>query len=109
MGRGNSATPDPGDTTEPIMAYDRGRDGGTCTIIGGYVVGRGGPAPLRGRYVYADYCSGILRSLVPHLRRASGDRRTGLEVTSPTSFGEDARGRVYVCSQQGQVFRLVAH
>jgi glucose/arabinose dehydrogenase len=103
----NSGTPDPGNTTRPIMAYDRGRDGGTCTIIGGYVVGPGGPAPLRGRYVYADYCSGVLRSLVPHLRRAGADWRTGLEVTSPTSFGEDTRGRIYVCSQQGQVFRLV--
>jgi glucose/arabinose dehydrogenase len=104
----NSGTPDPGNTTKPIMAYDRGRDGGTCTIIGGYVVGPGGPAPLRGRYLYADYCSGVLHSLVPHLRRAGDDRRTGLEVTSPTSFGEDDQGRIYVCSQQGQVFRLVA-
>jgi glucose/arabinose dehydrogenase len=104
----NGDTPDPGNTTKPIMAYGRGRDGGTCTIIGGYVVGAGGPASLRGRYLYADYCSGVLRSLVPHLRRASNDRRTGLTVASPTSFGEDGRGRIYVCSQQGPVFRLVS-
>ncbi len=101
-------TPDPGNTTKPIMAYGRGRDGGTCTIIGGYVVGKGGPAALRGRYLYADYCSGILRSLVPHLTRASNDRKIGLAVTSPTSFGEDDRGRIYVCSQEGPVFRLVS-
>jgi len=105
----NSGTPDPGGTIKPIMAYEHGRDGSACTIIGGYVVGSGGPAPLRGRYVYADYCSGIIRSLVPHFHRASGERRTGLEVSSPTSFGEDDRGRLYVCSQRGQVFRLVAH
>jgi glucose/arabinose dehydrogenase len=104
----NGDTPDPGNTVKPIMAYDRGRDGGTCTIIGGYVVGPGGPPPLRGRYLYADYCSGVLRSLVPHLRRASDDRKTGLTVTSPTSFGEDGRGRLYVCSQQGPVFRLTS-
>lgn len=101
-------TPDPGNTTKPILAYDRGRDGGTCTIIGGYVGGPGGPPSLRGRYLYADYCSGVLRSLVPHLRRASDDRKTGLTVTSPTSFGEDSRGRLYVCSQEGSVFRLVS-
>lgn len=105
----NGDTPDPGNTTKPIMAYDRGRDGGTCTIIGGYVVGPGGPAPLRGRYVYTDYCSGVVRSLVPHLRRASDDRRTGLTVSSPTSFGEDERGRIYVTSQAGPVYRLVPH
>ena len=103
----NSGTPDPGGTIKPIMAYGHGRDGGSCTIIGGYVVGPGGPAPLRGRYLYADYCSGIVRSLVPHLRRAGGDRKTGLTVASPTSFGEDDRGRVYVCSQEGPVFRIV--
>jgi len=103
----NSGTPDPGGTIKPIMAYSHDRDGGSCTIIGGYVVGQGGPAPLRGRYLYADYCSGVVRSLIPHLNRAGDDRRTGLEVSSPTSFGEDDRGRVYVCSQEGQVFRLV--
>jgi glucose/arabinose dehydrogenase len=105
----NSGTPDPGGTIKPIMAYEHGRDGSACTIIGGYVVGRGGPAPLRGRYVYADYCAGIIRSLVPHQHRAGDERRTGLEVSLPTSFGEDTQGRLYVCSQQGQVFRLVAH
>jgi glucose/arabinose dehydrogenase len=101
-------TPDPGNTTKPILAYGRGRDGGTCTIIGGYVVGPGGPPALRGRYLYADFCSGVLRSLVPHLRRASDDRKTGLSVDFPTSFGEDGRGRIYVSSQQGPVFRLVS-
>jgi glucose/arabinose dehydrogenase len=104
----NSGTPDPGGTTKPIMAYNHGRDGGSCTIIGGYVVGPGGPPTLRGRYLYADYCSGIVRSLLPHLHRASDDRRTGLTVASPTSFGEDDRGRIYVCSQEGPVSRLVA-
>jgi glucose/arabinose dehydrogenase len=103
----NGGTPDPGGTTKPIMAYSRSRDGGSCSIIGGYVAGAGGPPSLRGRYVYSDFCSGQLRSLVPHLHRASGDRRLGLEVPSPTSFGEDDRGRIYVCSQAGGVYRLV--
>jgi Glucose / Sorbosone dehydrogenase len=104
----NSGTPDPGGTTKPIMAYSRDRDGGSCSIIGGYVVGRGGPPALRGRYVYGDYCSGQLRSVVPHLHRAAHDRRLGLHVSSLTSFGEDDRGHIYVCSQEGPVYRLVA-
>lgn len=103
----NSGTADPGGTTKPIMAYSHGRDGGSCSIIGGYVVGAGGPPSLRGRYVYSDYCTGVLRSLIPHLGRASGDRRLGPEVPSPTSFGEDNQGRVYVCSEAGGVYRLV--
>jgi hypothetical protein len=89
------------------MAYSHSRDGGSCSIIGGYTGGEGAPPSLRGRYVYSDFCSGRLRSLVPHLHGASGDRPLGLEVPSPTSFGEDDRGRIYVCSQAGGVYRLV--
>ncbi len=104
----NSGTSDPGGTTKPIMAYSHSRDGGSCAIVGGYVVGPGGPSSLQGHYIYTDYCSGVLRSLVPHLHRAGGDRRLSLSVASPTSFGEDDRGRIYVCSQEGPVYRLVS-
>lgn len=104
----NGDTPNPGGTTKPIMAYDRARDGGSCTIIGGYVVDDPRLPQLRNRYVYTDLCSGQLRSLAPHLRRASDDRRLGLEVSTPSSFGEDQRGRIYVASLEGPVYRLVA-
>jgi hypothetical protein len=104
----NSGTPDPGGTTKPIFAYSHSRDGDSCSIIGGYVGGQGAPPALRGRYLYSDYCSGVLRSLAPHLRRASKDRKLGLSVPSPTSFGEDMQGRLYICSQAGRVYRLVA-
>ncbi|HEX2097185.1 MAG TPA: PQQ-dependent sugar dehydrogenase [Solirubrobacterales bacterium] len=100
----NSGTPDPGDTVDPIFTYGRGRG---CTIIGGYVVNDPRLPSLQGRYLYADLCQGQIRSLVPHLRRASGDRRLGLSVSTPSSFGEDARGRVYVASLEGPVFRFV--
>ncbi len=102
----NSGTPDPGGTVKPIFAYSHSR-GGSCTIIGGYVVRDRNLPALYKRYVYADLCEGELRSLVPHLRRASGDRKLGPRVSSPTSFGEDTRGRVYVTSLEGPVYRLV--
>ena len=95
---------DPGGTVKPIFVY--GRDRG-CTIIGGYVVRDPRLRGLRGRYVYADLCEGQLRSLVPHLKRASDDRKLGLRVESPSSFGEDSRHRLYVVSLEGPVFRLV--
>jgi glucose/arabinose dehydrogenase len=102
----NSGTPDPGGTVKPIFAYPHSR-AGSCSIIGGYVVRDPRLPGLRGRYVYADLCEGQLRSLVPHLKRASGDRKLGLQVQSPSSFGEDARHRLYVASLEGPVYRLV--
>jgi glucose/arabinose dehydrogenase len=102
----NSGTPDPGGTVKPIFAYPHSR-GGSCTIIGGVVVGDRRLPSLYKHYVYADLCEGKLRSLVPHLRRASGDRKIGLSVVSPSSFGEDTRGHVYVASLEGPVYRLV--
>jgi len=102
----NSGTPDPGGTVRPIFAYDHSR-GNSCTIIGGYVVRDPRLRGLRGRYVYADLCEGKLRSLAPHLGRASGDRKLGPSVSSPSSFGEDDKHRLYVASLEGPVYRLV--
>jgi glucose/arabinose dehydrogenase len=102
----NSGTPDPGGTVKPIFAYPHSRNG-SCAIIGGYVVGDRRLPSLHGRYLYADLCEGQLRSLVPHLHGASDERRLGLAVSSPSSFGEDDRGRIYVCSLDGPVYRLV--
>lgn len=102
----NGGTDDPGGTVKPILAYPHSR-GNSCTIIGGYVVRDRRLPALYKRYVYADLCEGQLRSLVPHLKRAGNDRRLGLAVSSPTSFGEDQAGRVYLASLEGPVYRLV--
>jgi glucose/arabinose dehydrogenase len=103
----NSGTADPGGTVKPIFAYSHNR-GGSCSIIGGYVVADRHLPALYKRYVYADLCEGELRSLVPHLHGAGNDHRLGLSVETPSSFGEDDRHRLYVCSLEGPVYRLVA-
>jgi glucose/arabinose dehydrogenase len=103
----NGGTPDPGGTVKPIFAYSHSRGGGSCSIVGGYVVRDPRLRGLRGRYVYADLCEGRLRSLLPHLKRASDERKLGLRVASPSSFGEDDRHRLYVASLDGPVYRLV--
>jgi len=102
----NSGTPNPGRTVKPIFAYPHSR-GGSCSIIGGYVVRDRRLRELRGRYVYTDLCEGQLRSVVPHLHRAAQDHRLGLSVSTPSSFGEDRYGRIYVTSLDGPVYRLV--
>ena len=102
----NGGTPDPGGTVKPIFAYPHSR-GNSCSIIGGYVVGDRHLPSLYKRYVYADLCEGRLRSLLPGLRRATGERELGLAVSTPSSFGEDTHGHVYVASLDGPVYRLV--
>ncbi|MDX6622617.1 MAG: hypothetical protein QOE75_549 [Solirubrobacterales bacterium] len=102
----NGGTPDPGGTVKPILAYRHSR-GGSCSVTGGYVVADRSLRSLYRRYVYADFCEGELRSLVPHLRRASDDRKLGLQVPAPSSFGEDTRHHLYVTSLEGPVYRFV--
>jgi Ca2+-binding RTX toxin-like protein len=96
-----------GPFTEPIHEYDHSQDGGSCAITGGYVVRDPGLTELYGRYVYADYCAGVIRSLAPGApagERAEEVRR----VQNPSSFGEDSCGRVYVVSHTlGTVSRLI--
>lgn len=103
----SSGTPDPGGTIKPILAFPHSR-GGSCSVTGGYVVRDRRLPSLYKRYVYADFCEGELRSFVPHLKRAGRDRKLGISVPSPSSFGEDTRGRLYVASLEGPVYRFVA-
>jgi glucose/arabinose dehydrogenase len=76
-----------------------------CSIVGGVVV-RDRRLDLAGRYVFGDYCRGVIESarLVP--KRALGVRQTRLRVANLSSFGEDARGRVYAVSLSGPVYRF---
>ena len=90
----------------PVHEY--ARSGEACSVTGGVVSRDPGVPDLLGRYVYGDYCAGRLRSLRVQGGSATGDRALGLRVSSLTSFGEDARGRVYATSQNGPVYRFTA-
>jgi glucose/arabinose dehydrogenase len=80
---------------------------GWCSITGGYVVRDPGLSALRGRYLYGDFCEGKIRAARLGSRGASGDRDLGLrKIADLSSFGEDARGRIYVVSLSGPVYRL---
>jgi glucose/arabinose dehydrogenase len=90
----------------PVLDYGRG--GGECSVTGGYVVRDPNLDALAGRYVYGDFCAGKLRSFRTAGGKATGDRSVGPSVPSLSSFGEDARGRVYATSLNGPVYRLRA-
>ena len=79
---------------------------GNCSITGGVVVRDPRLAGLRGRYVFGDYCKGRIQSARLAPRRAREVWRTSLRVSSLSSFGEDAQGRVYAISLDGPVYRI---
>jgi hypothetical protein len=105
----NSASCRKTDLHEPVAQYDHGADGG-CSITGGYVY-RGSIAGIRGHYFYADYCKGWVRSIRLDAAGTVVERRDwslGTTLNSPTSFGVDAAGELYVTSQEGRLYRFEA-
>ncbi len=93
--------------TPPVI--EQFRSEGWRSIIGGYVVRDPSVPDLEGRYVYGDFFHARLRSArLSAATGASGDRAVGPSISGLSSFGEDARGRVYATSLSGGVFRLVA-
>ena len=91
----------------PVFEYGHS-DG--CAVTGGYVYrGRRVPA-LAGLYLYGDYCSGWVRSF----RYAGGAATEPLDWPALavsgglSSFGEDARGEVYLTTLSGSLYRIVS-
>lgn len=62
---------------------------------------------LRGSFVFADYCKGELRALVPGAS-GGGLRSVALGPTldAVASFGQDAVGELYVLSLGSGLYRL---
>ena len=87
----------------PAVTYGHLR--GNCSITGGYVY-RGSVRRLRGRYVFGDYCSGRIWSLVLRAGRARGLRVEPVRVRGITTFGEDARGELYAGTLSGRLYRF---
>ena len=86
----------------PVQEYDH--SGGNCSIIGGYVY-RGSAMPsFAGRYFYSDLCSGLIWSMAAG---GSDNRLEAATVNTPSSFGTDSAGELYVVSLgDGKVYRL---
>ena len=95
--------------TPPILDYSH--DAGACSVTGGYVYrGTLNPA-VNGSYFYADYCAGFVRSF--QLQGGRPSSQNTWPLLSPggqiTSFGEDARGELYILTQTGGLSRIVAN
>jgi len=101
-------TPTGGSAVAPIHFYSHSVG---QSITGGYVY-RGEGEALQGQYFFADFVQGKVFTL-----RFDGTMWVATERTSqittdfgainnPTSFGEDARGNLYITDFDGEVFRL---
>jgi glucose/arabinose dehydrogenase len=92
----------------PVLTYDHGQG---CSITGGYVY-RGTRIPaLTGTYLYADYCAGWVRSFrwTGGAAVAQQDEPDLVPGGTITSFGEDARGELYITTYTapGSLYRIV--
>jgi glucose/arabinose dehydrogenase len=94
--------------TRPV--YEYGHDEG-CSVTGGYVYqGRAIPA-LLGRYLFADFCEGWIRSFVLDGGRATAVRDHTNELIpgdNVVSFGQDVFGELYVVARSGAIYRIAA-
>lgn len=90
----------------PVLVYDH--TDGSCSIVGGFVY-RGAAIPgIADQYFYSDYCSGFLASITGGAPPVSSRRWSVPDIGNVLSFGEDAAGEMYMLSEQGRVYRIVA-
>jgi len=95
----------PDEAARPVFEYSH--EEGGCTITGGYVY-RGRAIPdLYGAYVFGDFCVGRLEAIRVEGGRVTEHRVLGPVVQGLSSFGQDARGELYVMSLGGVVSRIV--
>ena len=91
--------------TLPVLEYSHTQG---CTVIGGIVVRDSTVPNLVGRYLYGDYCGGWVRSFLYAAGHATDQREwPALTVGGAlSSFGEDARARVYLTTLSGNLYRI---
>jgi glucose/arabinose dehydrogenase len=93
--------------TFPMLTYPH--TGGRCAVTGGYVVHDPNLPSLAGRYVYADFCTGELRSFLPDVanQQALDDQPLGVPpIPNLTSFGQGSGGQIYFTVGGGGLYRL---
>jgi glucose/arabinose dehydrogenase len=106
--------PPPG-SVDPILDYDRSVGG---TVIGGYVY-RGTRIPaLQGKYIFGDFLAGKIFALdydgttVSNFQDITSmlfpTRTGGFTLQSPSSFGEDGNGELYIVDfGAGSIYKIV--
>jgi len=97
--------------TMPVHEYAHG--GRHCAVIGGYSY-RGCAMPdLSGNYFFSDLCSAFVRTFkvvggaaTSFTDRSKDAKSTGVFISGVVSWGEDARGEIYLISGGGSIYRI---
>ena len=105
---GPNGTCDPTGKTMPQLEYAHNSGAGECAVIGGRVY-RGKNLPgLTGLYFYSDLCAQWLRSFRYSGGVADQKKDWGVPIPdSPSSFGEDANGEIYIGTSGGSVYKIM--
>ncbi|HSV28014.1 MAG TPA: hypothetical protein VLL76_00605, partial [Candidatus Omnitrophota bacterium] len=93
-----------GPVTAPLYAYDNTL--GEAAVVGGTVY-RGPAEAMQGQYVFADFVSGRVWTLAGGEATERSIETDFGTLDRPTSFGEDARYRLYLTDYDGDLYRLV--
>jgi len=95
-----------GELVWPAATYSH--DGGGCSVTGGLVYAGTRIQPLQRRYVYGDYCTGVLWSLRPKPSGGAEDvRRERAAIPQLTHIGTDDAGELVLASGVGAIYRAV--
>jgi glucose/arabinose dehydrogenase len=90
-----------------VPIFDYAHDGHAFAITGGYVIRDPSLPDLAGRYLFADFFAGEVRTLRYSVSNP-GDTPRGPAMTQLSSFGEDAAGHLYATDlNSGQVRRFL--
>jgi glucose/arabinose dehydrogenase len=95
----------------PVVEYGHHPE---CSVTGGYVYRGASIAEMNGVYFYGDYCSGLIRSfrivggraIDPMDWTAAFRTQGGAAMSGLSSFGQDARGGLYIVLLGGEVYRI---
>lgn len=79
-----------------LPAHEYATGDGTCGVIGGHVYEGSAIPALRDVYLYGDLCAGWVRGLAIGPTGGGSDRELLSGLGTILSFGEDARGELYV-------------
>jgi glucose/arabinose dehydrogenase len=88
----------------PITEYSH--DEG-CSITGGVVYEGDAMPSLEGQFFYADYCTGIVRSISRQGQDHLWTDVIGGGIDRPTGFGIGRDAEVYIVTQNGELLKLV--